>query len=206
MLTLHDMLLSGNCHKVRLLLRWLGIPFRRVEVDVFGGGSHTPEFLALNPAGKVPVLVWDDGRTLPESGAILLHFAEGTDWLPADAWARAQVYRWMFWEQYSHETSVAVIRSVVLYDRPFGADRKAQLLKDGTAALALMDRHLQGREWLVGNRRSLADLALYPYTAVAEDGGLDLAGFPHLRAWLDRFAGLPGFVPMDHDAGWEGTA
>ena len=202
MLTLYDTLSSGNGHKVRLMLRFLGQPFRRVEVDTFAGESRTPEFLALNPAGKIPTLVWPDGRCLPESGAILLHLAEGSDWLPADAWDRAQVYRWLFWEQYSHEPTVAVARSAVRYKRPYGADRLAALRADGAAALTLMDQHLADRPWLVGDRPTVADVALYPYTAVAEEGEIALAGLPNLNAWLDRFAALPGFVPITHDTDW----
>ena len=206
MLTLHDTLSSGNGHKIRLMLRFLGIPFRRVEVDTFGGETRRPDFLALNPAGKIPTLVFQDGRTLPESGAILLHLADGTDWLPLDGWQRAQVYRWMFWEQYSHEPTVAVARSAIRYARPYGADRLAELQREGAQALALMDRHLDGRDWLVGAQASVADIALYPYSAVAEEGGITLSAFRHLNAWLDRFASLPGFVPIDHDSGWHTAA
>lgn len=203
MLTLYDTLSSGNGHKIRLMLRFLDLPFRRVEVDTFAGESRTEAFLALNPAGKIPTLVWPDGRSLPESGAILLHLAEGTAWLPTDAWDRAQVYRWMFWEQYSHEPTVAVARSIVRYDRVAQHPDLPRMQQDGHAALSLMDRHLAGREWLVGDRPTVADIALYPYTAVAEDGGLSLAPFTALRTWLDRFAALPAFVPITHDTGWD---
>ena len=203
MLTLYDTLSSGNGHKIRLMLRFLGRPFRRVEVDTVAGESRTQGFLALNPAGKIPTLVWPDGRSLPESGAILLHLAEGTAWLPIDAWDRAQVYRWMFWEQYSHEPTVAVARSIVRYGRAEQHPDLGPLRQDGAAALALMDRHLQGRDWLVGDRPTVADLALHPYTAVAEEGGVSLASCTALRAWLDRFAALPGYVPITHDTGWD---
>lgn len=199
--TLYSMQDSGNCYKARLLLHLLGKPFRIVDTDSRDGSTRTPEFLALNPNGKVPLLVLPDGRRLAESNAMLLHLAEGTKYLPADAYDRAIAYQWLFFEQYSHEPSVAVARSILfLYpSRRHEAtpERVAELHKRGNAALGVMEQRLAGSAWLAGNAYSVADIALYAYTHTAEDGGFDLAPYPGIRAWLDRIAATPGHVPIE---------
>jgi glutathione S-transferase len=196
---LYDSPPSGNCYKVRLLLAHLGIPYERRFVDVVDR-SNRPEILGgLNPALRVPTLVLDDGRPLAESGAILWYFAEGTRLVPEDAYERAQVLQWMFFEQYDLEPSIAVVRFWVAYSgRPevFESERPAKM-KAGDRALKALDRHLDGRRWLVGEAFSLADIAVYGYTHVAEEGGFTLDPYPAVRAWLDRVAAEPGHVPID---------
>jgi glutathione S-transferase len=196
---LYNSRVSGNCYKVRLLLAHLGVPYERREVDVVDR-SNRPDLLGgLNPALRVPTLVLDDGRPLGESGAILWYFGEGTRFVPEDRYERAQVLQWMFFEQYDHEPSIAVVRFWVAYSgRPEAfADRLEERRAAGYRALGAMERHLDGREWLVGSRSTLADIALYAYTHVAHEGGFDLAGYPAIRAWLDRVAAQPGHVPID---------
>jgi len=205
MLTLHDSLVSGNGYKVRLLLRWTGVAFRRVEYDLDAGETRTPAFLALNPNGRVPTLEFEDGRTLWESGAILVRFAEGTPWLPADLDERAEVLQWMFFEQYSHEPYVAVPRFWLLHGMPPGAHKAAELAErqdKGRAALAVLEDRLAARDWLVGRAPTIADIALYAYTHVADEGGIALDPYPAVRAWCARIAALPGYVPITHDGGW----
>ena len=196
--TLYGFSPSGNCHKVRLLLEQLGRPYRWIETDSSRGATRTPEFLALNPNGKVPLLVLDDGRTLTESNAMLCWLAEGTGYLPADAWQRAQALSWMFFEQYSHEPYVAVarfIRGWTPADSPRRADLP-RLRERGHQALAVMERHLLASPWFTGSRYGIADIALFAYTDVAGEGGFDLAPYPAIRDWLARVRATPGFVPM----------
>ena len=196
---LYDSPVSGNCYKVRLLLAHLGIPYERRTVDV-ADRSNRPELLGgLNPALRVPTLVLDDGRPLAESGAILWYFGEGTRFVPDDAYARAQVLQWMFFEQYDHEPAIAVARFWLAYSgRPEEfADLLAERTAAGYRALAAMERHVDGRAYLVGDGLTLADLALYAYTHVAHEGGFDLGAYPAVRAWLDRIAAEPGHVPID---------
>jgi glutathione S-transferase len=198
MLELYDYLDSGNGYKIRLLLAQLNLPYRHREVDIMRGESRTAEFLAINPNGRIPVLALGDGQYLTESDAILWYLADGTPYLPAGRRARAQVLQWMFFEQYSHEPYVATPRFIM---RHFSADdpRRAELpqrLARGREALALMDAHLHAHEYFVDDRYSIADIALYAYTHVAEDGGHDLAGFPWLRAWLQRVAAQPRHVGL----------
>jgi len=195
---LYDSPVSGNCYKVRLLLAHLGLPYERRTVDVVDR-SNRPELLGgLNPALRVPTLVLDDGRPLAESGAILWYFGEGTRFVPADRYERAQVLQWMFFEQYDHEPAIAVVRFWVAYSgRPEAfANRLEERTAAGYRALEAMERHLVGTEFFVGDHLSLADLALYAYTHVADEGGFELAGFPALRGWLDRVAAEPGHVPI----------
>jgi glutathione S-transferase len=196
---LYDSPPSGNCYKVRLLLAHLGIPYERRFVDVVDR-SNRPEILGgLNPSLRVPTLVLDDGRPLAESGAILWYFAEGTRFVPEDPYERAQVLQWMFFEQYDLEPSIAVVRFWVAYSgRPevFEPERPGKM-KAGDRALKALDRHLDGRRWLVGESFSLADIAVYGYTHVAEEGGFTLEPYPAVRAWLDRVAAEPGHVPID---------
>ena len=195
---LYDSPVSGNCYKVRLLLAHLGIPYERRTVDVVDR-SNRPELLGgLNPALRVPTLVLDDARALAESGAILWYFGEGTRFVPEDRYERAQVLQWMFFEQYDHEPAIAVVRFWLAYSgRPeaFG-DRLEERTAAGHRALAAMERHLDGRPYLVGDGLTLADVALYAYTHVADEGGFALGDYPAIRAWLARVAAEPGHVPI----------
>ncbi|MDE2252632.1 MAG: glutathione S-transferase family protein [Gammaproteobacteria bacterium] len=198
MITLYDYLDSGNGYKVRLLLTQLHIPFRYVEVDIMRGETRTPEFLAMNPDGRIPTVRLDDGRLLAQSDAILWYFAEGTPFLPEDRYARAQVLQWMFFEQYSHEPYVATPRFIVRHlpaDDPRRGELPQRLVR-GRAALAVMEQHLQSRSFFVDGRYGIADIALYAYTHVAGDGGLELEPYPQLRAWLARVAAQRAYVGL----------
>jgi glutathione S-transferase len=196
MLTLYDYLPSGNGYKVRLLLSQLGIPFRLVEKDILKGETRRPEFLAINPDGRIPAVVFDDGRRLAQSDAILFYFAENTPFLSADRFARAETLQWMFFEQYSHEPSIAVARFWIhsLGKRAEWSDRLREKWQQGYRALDVMERHLEGRRFLVAETYSIADIALYAYTHVAEEGDFDLGRYPKIRAWLDRVADQPNHV------------
>ena len=200
MLTLHNMQISGNCYKVRLAARQLGIALRLQQYSVNGGKTRTPEFLAKNPNGRVPLLELEDGRCLAESNAILFHLAEGSPLVPKDAWARAKMLEWMFFEQYSHEPYVAVARFILTEATPEARERRLpsipELQAKGNAALAVMETHLAKHDWFAGNAYSLADIALYAYTHAAEEGGFDLARYPSLVAWLKRVAGQPNHIPL----------
>ena len=196
---LYDSPVSGNCYKVRLLLAHLGIPYERRALDVVDR-SNRPEVLGgLNPSLRVPTLVFDDGRSLGESGAILWYFGEGTPFVPADPYERAQVLQWMFFEQYDLEPAIAVVRFWVAYSGR--AEEYADRLPERTAAgyrtLDVMEGHLDARRFLVGEAFTLADIALYGYTHVAPEGGFDLQPYPSVRGWLDRVAAEPGHVPID---------
>jgi glutathione S-transferase len=196
---LYDSPVSGNCFKVRLLLAHLGIPFERHTVDV-ADRSARPELLGgLNPALRVPTLVLDDGRPLAESGAILWYFGDGTRFVPADPYERAQVLQWMFFEQYDHEPAIAVVRFWLRYSgRPVEfTDRVPERTAAGYRALDALERGLDGRDWLVGGSMSLADMALYAYTHVAGEGGFDLDRYPAICSWLARVAAQPGHVTID---------
>jgi glutathione S-transferase len=196
---LYNSPVSGNCYKVRLLLAHLGIPYELRTVDVVDR-SNRPELLGgLNPALRVPTLVLDDGRPLAESGAILWYFGEGTQFVPDARYARAQVLQWMFFEQYDHEPALAVVRFWLAYSgRPEAfADRIEERRAAGYRALDAMESHLDGRELLVGESLTIADIALYAYTHVAHEGGFELDGYPAVRAWLARVAAEPGHVPID---------
>ncbi|HEU5279066.1 MAG TPA: glutathione S-transferase family protein [Gaiellaceae bacterium] len=196
---MYDSPVSGNCYKVRLLLALLGIPYERRSVDVVDR-SNRPELLGgLNPSLRVPTLVLDDGRPLGESGAILWYFGESTRFVPDDPYERAQVLQWMFFEQYDLEPSIAVARFWIAYSgraEEF-ADRLPERMAAGHKVLAALDAHLAGKQYLVGDFYSLADIAVYGYTHVAAEGGFDLEPYPAVRAWLDRVAAEPGHVPID---------
>jgi len=195
---LYDFLSSGNGYKVRLVLHRLAVPFTRIELDITQGATRTPEFLAKNPNGRIPLLELPDGTFLAESNAILFYLADGTALLPDERLARAQVLQWMFFEQYSHEPNIATSR-YWLHHLELTPERRAALADKqrlGVAALGVMEQHLATRDWLVGECCSIADVALYAYTHVAEEGGFDLEPFPALRAWLARVAREPGHVPI----------
>jgi len=197
MLRLYDYLPSGNGYKVRLLLHQLHLPFERVELDIVQGATRTPAFLDKNPNGRVPVLELDDGRVIAESNAIQWYLADGTALLPADRLERAQVLQWMFFEQYSHEPYIAVVRFWV--HTGMATRRPAEVAERrerGYQALAVMDRHLEHRRFFVGERYTIADIALYAYTHVAAEGGFELAGFPAVGAWLARVAQQPDHIPI----------
>lgn len=198
MLKLYDYLASGNGYKVRLLLTHLDIDFERIELDVFSGQTRTPEFLAINSNGKIPTIQFDDGRTLSESDAILWYFADDTAYIPVSKFERAQVLQWMFFEQYNHEPTVAVARSLLLHGKM--SEARESILKEkhekGYDALKVMEQHLAGHSFLVGDAYSIADIALYAYTHVADEGGFDLAGFPHIRSWLDRIKAQDRHIPI----------
>lgn len=186
MLTVFGDIRSGNCLKVKWLLDRLGHDYRWVETDVLSGATRSTEFLATNPAGQVPAVVFDDGRTLAQSNAIIGHFGEGTPWLPTDPWARAKVYEWLFWEQYSHEPYIAVARFQRALLGRSADEIEPRLMERGRAALARMEAALAAADWLVGDGPTLADLALVAYTRTAPDGGFDLGPFPAIRAWIGR--------------------
>jgi glutathione S-transferase len=196
---LYDSQVSGNCYKVRLLFAHLGILYERQELSVADRSNRADVLGGLNPALRLPTLVLDDGRSLGESGAILWYFGEGTRFVPDDAYERAQVLQWMFFEQYDHEPAIAVTRFWLTYSgRPEAfADRLEERTAAGHRALGAMEEHLREHDYLVGQRTTLADIALYAYTHVAPEGGFDLGGYPSIRAWLDRVAAEPGHVPID---------
>jgi glutathione S-transferase len=196
-LRLYDYLPSGNGYKVRLLLRQLGIPFERVELDILNGASRTPAFLAKNPNGRIPTLELEDGSYLAESNAILWYLAEGTPFLPADRLERARVLQWMCFEQYSHEPNIATVRH--WYHTELTDERRAMLPRKrelGEAALAVMDGHLRARRFFVDETYGIADIALYAYTHVADEGGFDLEPYPAVGEWLERVRAQPGHVPI----------
>jgi glutathione S-transferase len=202
MLRLYDYLESGNAYKVRLLLAQLAIPFERVPLDILQRETRTPEFLVKNPNGRIPVLEWPDGRTLAESNAILFHLAEGTPLLPASPWERAQALRWMFFEQYSHEPYIAVVRFWHFAGRvEENRALLAEKMRLGNDALAVMEQHLGEHEYFAGARYSVADIALYAYTHVAEEGRFDLQPYPALRAWLERVRRQPRHIGIDDEVG-----
>jgi glutathione S-transferase len=197
---LYNSAVSGNCYKVRLLFAHLGLEYEAVELSVVDRTNRPDALGALNPALRVPTLVLDDGRPLGESNAILWYFGDGTDYVPTDAYERAQVLQWQFFEQYQHEPAIAVARFLIAYSelpREQYAERLPGLMKTGYVALDAMERHLDGKSFLVGERYSLADISLYAYTHVAEEGGFDLDPYPAIRAWLERVAAQPGHVPID---------
>jgi glutathione S-transferase len=188
---LHDYAASGNCYKVRLLLALLGEPYERVAVDIFDGETLTDAFAALNPARTTPVRELDDGEALPESAAILWYLAEGTDYLPDDRLARAQVLRWLCFER-AFTPAIAGARFQVMTDRT--DDETPFLVAEGRSVLARLDRRLDGRDWVALDVPTIADIALFGYAHVAGDAAFDLAAHPSVEAWLGRVRALPGYV------------
>ena len=194
---LYNSQVSGNCYKVRLLFAHLGIEYERQELSVVDR-SNRPEVLGgLNPAQRVPTLVLDDGRSMSESNAIINYFAEGTPYLPEDRFERAQVLQWQFFEQYDHEPNIAVARFLVAFSdtNPSESDLEPRR-RGGYRALDAMEGHLADRRFLVGERYTIADISLYAYTHVADEGGFDLSRYPAINAWLERVAAQPGHVPI----------
>ena len=196
---LYNSPVSGNCYKVRLLLAHLGLSFETWDMSVVERSDRAEVLGGLNPALRVPTLVLDDGRALPESNAILWYLGDGTVYVPDDRFERAQVLQWQFFEQYDHEPSIAVVRFWVAYSgRPEAfADRLAERIAAGYRTLDAMEQHLEQRAFLVGEQYTIADISLYAYTHVAHEGGFDLEAYPATRGWLDRVAAQPGHVPID---------
>ncbi len=196
MLTLYDSAISGNAYKVRLILSHLGLPVKRIEMNVDDGSTRAPDFLKVNSNGKVPAIVLEDGTTLSESDAILYYFAEGTPFWPSDKLERARVLQWMFFEQYSHEPTVAVVRHWVAHHGKTLATEPALAVKTaaGYRALDVMEDRLKSENYFVGGRYTIADIALYAYTHVAHEGGFDLSRYPAIGSWLQRVAGQPRHI------------
>ncbi|HUT51093.1 MAG TPA: glutathione S-transferase family protein [Alphaproteobacteria bacterium] len=198
MLTLYDYLDSGNGYKVRLLLAHLGRDYTLVEMDIMKGETRTPEYLAMNPNGRIPLLQLEDGSFLAESGAMLNYLAEGTAYLPDGGIERARVLQWMFFEQYSHEPPIAGARFRMRHFEQTDdvTAEIAALRPRGDAALGVMEGELQSRDWFAAGRYTIADIALYAYTHVADQGGFDLARYPAIGRWLDRVKIQPGWFAM----------
>jgi glutathione S-transferase len=194
---LYDSPPSGNCYKVRLLLTQLGIAFERQEVDTRQRGGRDDLLGGKNPALRVPVLELDDGRHLAESNAILWYVADGTPYVSGDPYERAKTLQWMFFEQYDHEPNVAVVRHRTMLGHLDDYPDSEQRRDRGYAALAAMEQQLDGFDYFVGDRYSIADIALYAYTHVAHEGGFDLDAYPAISAWLDRVANQPGHITID---------
>jgi len=193
---------SGNCYKLKLLCSLLSIQHEWIAVDILKGESQTPEFLKLNPNGKIPLLVTDKGECLAESNAILFYLARNSDLLPDDALQQARVLQWQFFEQYSHEPYIAVARFIALY-LGMPEHRKAEYESKqagGNQALAVMEEQLQKSPFLVGGQCTIADISLYAYTHVASEGGFDLTSYPAISRWLNRIQSLDGYVGMDDQA------
>lgn len=199
MLKVYGDVYSGNCFKVKLILKQLNQPVDWIHVNTLEKETRTPEFLAKNPNGRIPLLELDNGVLLAESNAILHYLADGSAFLPDDRLARAQVLQWMFFEQYSHEPFIATARYIVRYlGRPAEhEERLQQKMLPGYQALDVMEQHLKARLFFVGGRYSIADIALYAYTHVAHEGGFDLTNYAAVRAWIDRVRAQPGTVEMD---------
>jgi glutathione S-transferase len=201
-LTLHEDPRSGNCYKIRLTAALLGLPIERRLYDILRGDTRSAEFLRnVNANGRIPVLQIGE-RFLPESNAACWYLAEGSPLVPDDRFERADMLRWMFFEQYNHEPNVATLRFWLLFvgEANLSKAQRDQIMAKragGEAALGVMNEHLSSREWLVGNAVSLADIALYPYTHVCEAGGFRLQDYPAICAWLKRVEQLQGYVPMD---------
>ncbi len=197
MMKIHGSSDSGNCLKVKWVAERLGVAFEWIETNSFTGATRTPEFLAINPAGQVPVVVFLDGRALAQSNAIMLHLAEGTDLVPTDAFARAKMLEWMFWEQYSHEPAIAVRIARLYFLKMRQEELDPALLTKGAAALARMERQLQQTAFLTGSTFTLADIALVAYTRAAHRGGFDLANYPAVHAWVRAVEGKLSLLPIN---------
>jgi len=187
---LYDDPMSGNGYKARLLLAHLSLPYQYIPIDILRGESRTKDFLQKNLNGRIPVLELDDGRHLPESNAILYFLSQGSAYWPVEPYAQAQVMQWLFFEQYSHEPNIATprfwLKTKVLEDTPFNRELLAQKQRAGNQALAVMNEHLASRTFFVGERYTIADIALFAYTHVADEGGFDLSQYPAVVSWLQR--------------------
>lgn len=186
MLDIYGNHLSGNCHKITFVCDRIGLPYRWIEIDILKNETRTPEFLAMNPAGQVPFVRFDDGRILAQSNAIMLYLAEGSDLVPSDPFDRALMNQWLFWEQYSHETAIAVRRYHAHILKKPESEIDPVLIEKGHRALGVMEGHLATRRYFVADRLSLADLALVAYTRFAHEAGFDLTQYPHTREWVGR--------------------
>lgn len=198
LLRLYDFLPSGNGYKIRLLLTQLGMPFERVELNILKGETRTPEFLSKNPNGKIPIIEIEPGKYLAESNAILVYLSEGTEFLPYDRFLRAQVLQWLCFEQYSHEPFIATSRfwiSILGKTEKYSEAIK-QKREPGYAALSLMEKHLTSHTFFVGERYTIADIALFAYTHVADEGGFDLRQFPTIQAWIERVKAQPRYISI----------
>ena len=204
-LVLHEYPASGNCYKIRLVAAYLGLPLERRSYDIMRDATRTPEFLRdVNPNGRIPVLQ-DGERLLPESNAACFYLADGTDLIPDDRFNRADMLRWMFWEQYNHEPNIATLRFWLRFvglDALTAAQRMqiAGKREAGLAALDLMDRYLADRKWLAAGRLTVADICLFAYTHVADEADFDLEAYPAIVGWMERIMTMPGFVAMDQPA------
>jgi glutathione S-transferase len=198
MYKVYGMSASGNCHKVRMVLEALRLPYSWTEIDPGRGQTRTPEFLAMNPNGKVPVLEIEPGVWMSESNAIMVYLADGSTLVPTDRMQRARALEWMFFEQYSHEPYIAVARYLHRFHPDPASQRTLAESKreGGDRALTVMEHHLEKHDFLVGPRYTVADIALYAYTHVAGEGGFDLGRYPAIRAWLERVEAQPGYLPM----------
>jgi glutathione S-transferase len=186
MLTIYGDSISGNCHKVKWTADYLGVAYDWIETDILAGATRTEAYLALNPAGQVPLVLLPDGRPLAQSNAIIVHLAEASDLIPVDAYHRAKMFEWLFWEQYSHEPYVAVARFQVKYLGKAFSDLEPKLIARAHAALARLEQAAEASAFLIGERCTLADVSLIAYTRLAPEGGLDLAAYPGIRAWIGR--------------------
>ncbi len=197
---LHQMPMSGNCYKVRLAAHQLGVPLTIKDYGLHAGDTRKAPFLAKNPNGRVPLLEFEDGRLLAESNAIIWFLSEGTKLQPADKWGRGQALQWMFFEQYSHEPYVAVMRRLLSYAPKEELERRRgelpMLEQRGNAALGVMQTHLAKHDWFAGGKYSVADIALYAYTHCAGEGGFDLGKYPAVQRWIARFEAQPDYIPL----------
>ncbi len=199
---LYDYPKSGNGYKARLLLAHLSLPYEYIALDILRGATRTPDFLRKNPNGKIPLLELNDGTFLAESNAILFFLAQGSAYWPASISEQAEVMQWMFFEQYSHEPYLATARFWLAIDKewvatPFTREVLAMKQQRGREALALMDAHLRRQPFLVGSKYSIADICLYAYTHVADEGGFDLGAYPAVGEWLERVASQRGYISID---------
>ncbi len=200
-LRLYDFLPSGNGYKIRLLLTQLGTPFERINLDITKGETRTPEFLSKNSNGKIPLLEIEQGRYLAESNAILIYLSEGTEYLPYDRFLRAQVMQWLFFEQYSHEPYIATPRfwiSILNRAEQYQVEIDKRR-ESGYAALRLMENHLAKHNYFVAGRYSIADICLFAYTHVADEGGYELTQFPAIQAWIERVKSQPGYISITEE-------
>ncbi|MGB7440276.1 MAG: glutathione S-transferase family protein [Coleofasciculaceae cyanobacterium] len=199
MLRLYDFLPSGNSYKVRLLLTQLNIPFEIIEINILKGESRTAEFLSKNYNGRIPVLETEEGQFLPESNAILFYLSKETEFFPNNSWEQAKVMQWLFFEQYSHEPNIATSRfwiSILGKENEY-QDALKQKRELGYGALAVMEEHLSNHRFFVGERYTIADISLFAYTHVADEGGFELTRFPAIQAWIERVKAQPKYISID---------